>query len=229
AGGAGPPDGGRGAAPEKAATPAPVANATPRKDGTRVKTSLQVSTPQRQQPRKKKDVLLDATAKTCVLVWAAGQLACASPEPQLRPTAPVPRVPPPAECPPGSVETMTQVLKFRGFGGRVNGRILIDGKRIDPQRITVRPGQVLTVEAWEDVRELPVNTVYVGQLLFGEGRVYGRFTQARTPEGLTYSVCFDLYDSATDGERGVWMEPGSKPDAAIIFSSVQLSPVTRFE
>ncbi|HYO68110.1 MAG TPA: serine/threonine-protein kinase, partial [Archangium sp.] len=45
AGGAGPPDGGRGAAPEKAATPAPVANATPRKDGTRVKTSLQVSTP----------------------------------------------------------------------------------------------------------------------------------------------------------------------------------------
>ncbi|HYO71224.1 MAG TPA: hypothetical protein VEU33_34605, partial [Archangium sp.] len=228
AGGAGPPDGGRGAAPEKAATPAPVANATPRKDGTRVKTSLQVSTPQR-KPRREQGSLLDTAAKTCTLVWAAGQLACASPEPQLRPAAPAPRVPPPAECPAGSVETMTQVLEFEGFGGKLGAVFLIDGRLVISERITVRPGQVVTLTMGQSLHKLPTRTVYTGQLLFGEGRVYGRFTQARTPDGLTYSVCFDLYDAATDGQRGVVMEPGSTPDAAILFSSVKLSPVERFK
>ncbi|KFA86937.1 hypothetical protein Q664_51100 [Archangium violaceum Cb vi76] len=124
---------------------------------------------------------------------------------------------------------MTQVLGFQGFGGKLGVNFLIDGKEFINKPITVRPGQIVTVEAWDDIRRLPARTVYVGQLLFGEGRVYGRFTQARTPDGQTYSVCFDLYDSATDGERGVWMEPGSKPDAAIIFSTGKISPVERFE
>ena len=228
AGGAGPPEGRGGAAPETAATPAPVAPATPRKDGTRVRTPQKTSISPHKQPRKQ-DALLDATAKTCVLVWAAGQLACASPEPQLRPTTPAPSVPPPAECPTGSVETMTQVLGFKLRGGLLGTNFLIDGKPLINKPITVRPGQVVTVEAWAALRRLPNRTVYIGQLLFGEGRVYGRFTQARTPDGQTYSVCFDLYDAATDGKRGVWMETGSRPDAAIIFSSVKLSPVERFE
>ncbi|WPB75532.1 serine/threonine-protein kinase [Archangium violaceum] len=228
AGGVRPPEVGGGAAPEKAATPAPVAPATPRKDGTRVRTPQKTSTSQPEQPRKQ-DTLLDATAKTCVLVWAAGQLACASPEPQLRPTSPAPRVPPPAACPAGSVETMTQVLEFLSFGGKLGVNLLIDGKELVNKPITVRPGQMVTVEAWEKIRQLPARTVYVGQLLFGEGRVYGRFTQARTPDGQTYSVCFDLYDLATDQGRGVWMEPGSQPDAAIIWSSWAISPVKRFE
>ncbi|AKJ00661.1 serine/threonine-protein kinase [Archangium gephyra] len=228
AGGAGPPEGGGGAAPEKAATPAPVAPATPRKDGTRVRTPQQTSNPQHEQPRKQ-DALPGATARTCVLVWAAGQLACASPEPQLRPTTPAPSVPPPAECPAGSVETMTQVLGFQGFGGKHGTNFLIDGKTLINQFITVRPGQEVTLESWAGLRRLPVRTVYVGQLIFGEGRVYGRFTQARTPDGQTYSVCFDLYDAARDFQRGVKMEPGSRPDAAIIVSSVKISPVARFE
>jgi serine/threonine protein kinase len=228
AGGAGPPEGGGGAAPEKAATPAPVAPATPQKDGTRVRTPQQTSTPQHNPPRKQ-EALLGVTAKTCVLVWAAGHLACASPEPQLRPTTPAPSVPPPAECPAGSVETMTQVLGFRGFGGKIGANSLVDGKMLMNKPITVRPGQMISLEAWEAVRQLPVNTVYVGQLIFGEGRVYGRITQARTPDGQTYSVCFDLYDAVRDAERGVRMEPGSRPDAAIIYSSVRISPVQRFE
>ncbi|HEX5747489.1 MAG TPA: serine/threonine-protein kinase [Archangium sp.] len=228
AGGAGPLEGDGGAAPEKAATPAPVALATPRKDGTRVRTLQQASTPQR-KPRREQGSLLDTAAKTCTLVWAAGQLACASPEPQLRPTAPAPRVPPPAECPAGSVETMTRVLGFEGFGGKLGAVFLIDGRLVISQRITVHPGQVVTLTMGQPLRKLPARTVYTGQLLFGEGRVYGRFTQARTPDGLTYSVCFDLYDASVDGQRGVVMKPGSTPDAAIIFSSVKISPVERFQ
>ncbi|KFA89551.1 hypothetical protein Q664_34000 [Archangium violaceum Cb vi76] len=124
---------------------------------------------------------------------------------------------------------MTQVLGFQGFGGRIGAVFLIDGRLVISERIPVRPGQVVTLTMGKSLRKLPARTVYVGQLLFGEGRVYGRFTQARTPDGQTYSVCFDLYDSSIDGQRGVVMKPGSTPDAAIIFSSVKLSPVERFE
>ncbi|MCY1074636.1 serine/threonine-protein kinase [Archangium lansingense] len=225
-----PPEGDAGAAPRKAPTPAPVAVATPRKDGTRVKTPKQASTPRQQTQRDTQGSLLDAAGKTCVLVWAAGQLACASPEPQLRPVATTSaRLPPPAECPTGSVETMREVVGVKNFGGRGGAEFLIDGELLSRQYITVRPGQMVTLSMYEAFGKLPEDTVYSGQLLFGEGRVYGRFTQARTPDGLTYSVCFDLDDAATDGERGVWMEPGSRQDAAIIYSSVKLRSVERFK
>ncbi|MFY0564169.1 protein kinase domain-containing protein [Archangium lansingense] len=105
-----PPEGDAGAAPETAPTPAPVAVATPRKDGTRVRTPKQTSTPRSQTQRATQGSLLDAAGRTCVLVWAAGQFACASPEPQVRPVATTTaRQPPPMDCPPGSVETMKEL------------------------------------------------------------------------------------------------------------------------
>jgi serine/threonine-protein kinase len=220
-----PPEGGRGAAPEKAATPAPVASATPRKDSTRVKTPRQ--TPPRQQ---KQSSVLDTVGKACVLVWVAGELACASPEPQVRPMATsTTRLPPPAECPAGSVETMKEVWGVNANLG-VNSEVffLIDGELVFNQRITVHPGRAtLTLNA--DDFGFPIHTVFIGELFFGEERVYGRFTRARTPDGQTYSVCFDLYDQTLDGERGVPMKPGSRPDAAIIFSQVNLQAVKRFD
>ncbi|PTL83767.1 serine/threonine-protein kinase [Vitiosangium sp. GDMCC 1.1324] len=221
-----PPEVGGGAAPSRDTTPAPVASATPRKDGTRVKTPQQP--PPRQQ--KQQSTMLDGVSRTCVLVWVAGQLACASPEPQVRPivTTPTTRMPPPAECPAGSAETMKQVGGL-GIGARTGVVFVIDGEYVISQRITVHPGQAATLTMGQPWGKFPAHTRFFGQLLLGEGRVYGRFTQARTPDGLTYSVCFDLYDSATDGERGVWMEPGSRQDAAIIFSSVRLQAVKRFE
>ena len=223
-----PPEGDGGAAPEKAPTPAPVAVATPRKDGTRVRTPKQASTPRQQKQQETQGSLLDAAGKTCVLVWAAGQLACASPEPQVRPTAPTSRLPPPAQCPAGSVETMKEVGGL-GIGARHGTVFVIDGEYVISQRITVRPGQAATLTMGDSFGKFPAHTRFMGQLLFGEGRVYGRFTQARTPDGLTYSVCFDLDDNATDHQRGVWWEPGSRPDAAIIYSSVALRAVDRFE
>ena len=219
-----PPEGARGAALEKAATPAPVASATPRKDSTRVKTPRQ--TPPRQQ---KQSTVLDTVGKACVLVWVAGGLACAtSPEPQVRPLATATaRLPPPAECPAGSVETMRKVWGVQ-LGGNSEVFFLIDGELVFNQRITVRPGRA-TLTLNNDDFGFPIHTVFIGELFFGEERVYGRFTRARTPDGQTYSVCFDLYDQTLDGERGVPMKPGSRLDAAIIFSQVNLQAVKRFD
>jgi len=126
------------------------------------------------------------------------------------------------------VETMKEVGGL-GIGARHGTVFVIDGEYFISQRITVRPGQAAMLTMGDSFGKFPAHTRFIGQLLFGEGRVYGRFTQARTPDGLTYSVCFDLYDNATDDQRGVWMEPGSRPDAAIIYSSVALTAVNRFE
>jgi serine/threonine-protein kinase len=213
-----PPEVGAGAAPARASTAAPVAPATLRKDGTRVRTP----------PRQQQNTVLGGAGRACVLVWAAGQLACASPEPQVRPvvTATASRMPPPAECPAGSEQTMKQVggLSIRA---RENVMFFIDGEPRPSERITVHPGQAATFIILEPWGGFPTRSVFTGQLLFGEGRVYGRITQVRTPDGLTYSVCFDLYD--LEEKRGVVMKPGSRQDAAIIWSTVKLWAVRRFE
>jgi serine/threonine-protein kinase len=218
-----PPEVGSGAAPERAATPAPVASATPRKDSTRVKT------PRKTLPRQQKQsTVLDTVGRACVLVWVAGELACAtSPEPVVRPMATPPASPPTAECPAGSVETTREVGGVQ-LGGQSEVFFLIDDKLVFNQRITVPPGRA-TLILDNDFGRFPIKTVFIGQLVFGEERVYGFFTQARTPDGQTYSVCFDLYDKTMDLERGVPMKPGSRPDAAIIFSQVALRSVKRLE
>jgi hypothetical protein len=46
---------------------------------------------------------------------------------------------------------------------------------------------------------LPTNTRLSGRVYIGEKRVYGRFTEARTPSGETYPVCLELWD---DDELG---------------------------
>jgi hypothetical protein len=222
-----PPEVGGGAAPARASTPAPVASATPRKDGTRVRTPRQSPPRQQQQQR---STVLDGAGKACVLVWAAGQLACASPEPQVRPvaTTATSRMPPSAECPAGSEQTMKQVGGL-SIGARETVTFFIDGEPVVSERITVHPGQAATLVILEPWGGFPTHSSFTGQLLFGEGRVYGRFTQVHTPDGLTYSVCFDLYDISVDGKRGVVMKPGSRRDAAIIWSTVKLQAVKRFE
>ncbi|MFL5356060.1 serine/threonine protein kinase [Archangium sp.] len=225
-----PPEGGRGAVPAaRATTPAPVAPATPRKDGTRVRTPDLASTPRQQKQQRKQSPVFDTVGRTCTLVWVAGQLACASPEAQVRPppdTRATPRAPPPEDCPPGSVETMKEVGGLR-IGAKQNLLFIINGEPIFKIH-TVRPGQEATLDAGEHWGKFPSHTLYMGQLLFGEGRVYGHFTRARTPDGRTFSVCLELYDIPND-ERGVEMMPGSRPGAAIINFSVDLKAVKRFE
>jgi serine/threonine-protein kinase len=75
--------------------------------------------------------------------------------------------------------------------------------------------------------ELRPGTVLSGRLIFAEGRVYGRFKQAKTLGGKTYPVCLELRSRA--GELGVEMKPDGGPDSAVISSSQDVRAVERFE
>jgi serine/threonine-protein kinase len=69
--------------------------------------------------------------------------------------------------------------------------------------------------------------VFTGRFIFGEGRVYGRFTQVLTTEGETYPVCMQLAES----HRIIGMEMKSSPgtDTARMWTHYGLMPVERFE
>ena len=216
-----PPEGGGGAAPSRAATPAPVASATPRKDSTRVKTPEQAPLPQQKQPPP-----VESALRKCTWVWIAGQLACVTPAPQVVRYEQAPPPPPPAECPPGAVEAMREL----GLGTERSERGLIEFQ-LDPNQpthpIDVRIGPGITVRQIGSWAKLPIGTVFSGELFPGTGFVYGRFTQAHLPNGHTYPVCLELTDGVH--ERGVKKEPGSGQDIARIVSAQYLLPVKRFK
>ncbi len=217
-----PPESGGSAAPAKAATPAPVAPATPRKDSTRVKTPKQSNSSQKKQ-RDSQGTRLGAAGKTCTLVLVAGQLACASAAPEVRP--PPSFLPPPAECPPGSMEGM----KAMGLGVGMASLAIFNG--VDgAMPVTVRPGpgaSLFVGTRWGTQMHF---TVFTGELFFGEGRVYGRFTQARTRDNATYPVCMELYDQSRDRKRGVVMRSlNSETGTAEVWSVVNLATVDRFK
>ena len=218
-----PPESAQGAAPTKAATPAPVASATPRKDSTRVKTSKQVNSSQQKQ-RDSQGTRVGAAGKACTLVLVAGQLACASSAPQVvRP--PLPRVPPPAECPPGAIEGMKALGLGIGWGQTATFNYLEGAKPI-----TVHPGPGATLFVGTRWGTQEAGSLFFGELLFGEGRVYGRITQARTSDNYTYPVCMELYDKSRDLKRGVVMRRfNSEADSAEISSVVKLVTVDRFQ
>lgn len=215
-----PPEGGGGAAPEKAETSAPVASATRPEDSTRVKTPRQDSQPQKKQQKKKQQTMLGEVAKVCGTALAVSQAACASPAPQVRPT------PPAAECPPGSVQAMEELgLEFNTGGSWL---FFPYDKNSDNPRITLvrqGPGTLTLIgSVWG---KLPSNTVFSGELFFGKTHVYGRFTTATLPGGPTYPVCMDLWQ--TEGVKGVEKKPANEPDSATVRTTVRLKPVKRFE
>jgi serine/threonine-protein kinase len=74
---------------------------------------------------------------------------------------------------------------------------------------------------------LPNNTRLSGRLYVKEGRVYGRFTEARTPLGVTYPVCLDVMD--TDGNVGLALLPGSAPGKMLVDPVVRVRVVDRFK
>ncbi|HZI11565.1 MAG TPA: serine/threonine-protein kinase, partial [Myxococcus sp.] len=221
-----PLDGGAGAAPVWAPTPAPVASATLPEDSTRVKTPRKALSSQKQQ-QEKQSTVLDTTGKVCTLVWISGQLACASPATEVRPPAAF--RPPPAECPPQSVQTMKDLgLRFDIHDRE--GMPLPEYDAFHQHRpVTVRSGAGVTLKLdGKDWGKLPAGTVFSGTLFVGETRVFGRFTEAHTPEGQTYSVCMEVEDG--DGERGMRRyDPGGAMDTAKIRGYVGLTPVKAFK
>lgn len=168
---------------------------------------------------------LSPVAKWCVGAVAATNMAC--PGAQVRPG-------PEAEaCPAGAVETMTDTLGLSI--GRKHGVEFPHAGHHD--FVPVREG-VTSVETLDRWGKLPGGTVLQGRLYFGEGRVYGRFTEAQTPTGDTYKVCMQIVTGQREEKRGggyykpgpgTEMEPGSTPDNVLIFSFENVMAVERFE
>jgi serine/threonine-protein kinase len=73
---------------------------------------------------------------------------------------------------------------------------------------------------------LPGDTRLSGRVYFGQGRVYGRFTEARTPSGETYPVCLELFD---EGEVGMALSASSAPGKPMVAPTVRVRVVDRFQ
>jgi serine/threonine-protein kinase len=199
-------EGGPGAVPPWVPIPAPVASATPSED-MRVKTSQPTPRPQEKPPKRK---TLGRTLKAASLATCTALAGC--PAAQVLPN-------PPAEpCPPGAVEAMEKagLLKDR----LPSGRFTTSGS--GTKRILVRPGSF----TFTDVHG-PIATLS-GRLLFGEGRVYGRFTQATLNSGESIPVCYELYDT-NERKPGIVMEGQGGPDTARVLNGMHLRAVKRFE
>ena len=201
-------EGSQSAAPDEAFTPAPVADATTPKDNMLAKTPRQTAS---------------RLAKACGTAWAVGQLACATPPAPAQLTSAT--LPPPAECPPDAWDTMAS-LGIEPDQSRL-ATFPIEG---NAARIVIPHGTpIILIEAWGRDDVLPQHTVFTGELFFGAERAYGRFTQARTPQGKVYPVCMELFGDESPYRRGEQIEPGSKPGAVILGSTVYLHAVERFE
>jgi eukaryotic-like serine/threonine-protein kinase len=207
------PEGGEGAVPPWALTPAPVALATPSKD-IRVKTPQQTPSTQEQKPKRK---ALGRTLKAAGVATCTALAGC--------PAAQVLPNPPGEPCPPGAVEAM----KKAGLPEPYDTHTILSGSFLGTgdvtERILVRPGQSATLVI--HTYGSPLDELY-GRLLFGEGRVYGRFTQAKLESGESIPVCYEFYDSNAR-KPGIVMEGQSGPDTARIFGGGRVRAVTRFE
>jgi serine/threonine-protein kinase len=200
-------EGGPGAAPPWAVTPAPVAPATPSED-MRVKTSQPTPSPQEKPPKRK---TLRRSLKAAGLATCTALAGC--PAAQVLPN-------PPAEpCPPGAVEAMEKAGLLKGYRDTY-GRFTTSEEGFE--RILVRPGSFTFTEV-----QGPIATLS-GRLLFGEGRVYGRFTQATLNSGESIPVCYELYDT-NERKPGTLMEGQGGPDSARVLNAMELRAVERFE
>ncbi|WNG41281.1 serine/threonine protein kinase [Archangium violaceum] len=192
-------------------TPAAVApSATSSEDETSVKTKQQ-KTPAPQKNSQQGATGNNTLRKLCVGAAVATQVACAG--------AQVAKGPKPEECPLGSMEAMTQTLDdlfspaTNPFHWEGPGIRLDNG---DGRWVPAREGDtsIILSDYWG---KLPANTVLTGKLYFGEGRVFGRFTRAWTPQGTSFPICAELWDE--DQKRGLEMKPGSTRDNVQVFST----------
>ncbi|HEX5752206.1 MAG TPA: protein kinase [Archangium sp.] len=204
------PEGDGGAAPPGAETPAPVAPAT-------LPPEKHVKTPAKAPPVPKQTGS-PATKVGAAVLGCALATGCPSPATTAQ-VLPTPPLPPPAECPPGAAQAMQELELTRES----------EGVSIHPfpgeATTTVRPGLVtIRLNGQDHWGKLPKNTLFTGQLLFGE-RVQARLTQAYTPEGQAYPVCLEVHSNTRWG----WArEEGSGQDTAVVRSTAELRPVKRF-
>jgi len=201
---AGPPDppGGEGAEPAMGSISAPVMITMLRKDDISEK------------PQEKQKVFGRAAKAIGTGLLCKALTGCPAPQ-QVRPT------PEPAACPAGAVETMKTLGIDIGNEHRAGFTVATQA-----EYITVREGDT-TLKLILDWGKLPQKTLLSGRLIFGEGRVYGRFTEAKVPGGETFKVCLEARD--LEGGRGIPRKADGELESARIFSSVYVRAVSNFE
>ncbi|MFE8603020.1 serine/threonine protein kinase [Archangium violaceum] len=170
-----------------------------------------------------------ATVRTaCLGLTGAALQACMGTPQQMPSERPAP---PPQACPAGAMETMTGML-----GLSVGEKTSVDWSSVRGRPVHVHEDATLRVGGdWEAGADftgkgfkvaLPDQTRLFGRLYVKEGRVYGRFTEARTPQGVTYPVCLELLD--TSNHVGLELKPGSGPGKMMVAPVVQVRVVDRF-
>ncbi|HLM47475.1 MAG TPA: serine/threonine-protein kinase [Myxococcaceae bacterium] len=204
--------------PSPQPAPAVAPPAAPRKDSDSVKP--QQPTPSPRAPASENGSLLP---KLCLGLSGSVLQACIAANSALPPERPAP---PPQACPAGALETMTGTL-----GLRLGETTSVEWTKVRGRTIPVREDSPIFVFGnWRTASgqlALPGDTRLSGRLYFGEKRVYGRFTEARTPKGETYPVCLELV--YFDEKLGVAMwEPESKPGKPMVVPGAAVRVVDRF-
>ncbi len=215
------------AAPAQVPPPtAAASSAAPRKDSAPVKQQEKTSGPLGEsRPRGRGSVMRNV----CLGLTGAALQACLGAQ-QVPPVRPAPL---PQPCPAGAVETMTRTL-----GLRIGEMTSVEWGDVRGRSVPVREDTPIYVFAdWDAGKDylgrgathvaLPGRTRLSGRLYFGEGRVYGRFTEARTPTGETYTVCLELLD--TSDNVGLELRPGSTPGKVLVDPTAQVRVVDRFQ
>ncbi len=169
----------------------------------------------------------------CLGLTGAALQACLSAPQQVPPER---SAPPPQACPAGAWETMTDTLGFRlGEIRAVVWSATWDGTSNKP--VPMHEDSPWYVAGhWMAGADhmlrggrfaLPNRTQFSGRLYVKEGRVHGRFTEARTPNGVMYPVCLELLD--TSENVGLELEPGSAPGKMLVFPIARVRVVDRFD
>ncbi len=190
--------------------------AAPRKDSDSVKQQQTSSPPPEASP----SGMEAALRKLCLGLYGSALQACMAAHTPVPPERPAP---PPQECPAGAMETMT------ALGLRLGDKTSVEWTKVRGRAFPVREDSPIFVfGVWETSTgevALPGDTRISGRIYFGKGRVYGRFTEARTPSGETYPVCMELWD---EGELGSAIEPESTPGKPLVSVNADARVVDRF-
>lgn len=176
------------------------------------KEDFSVNTPEKPQPQARHTRF----AEKCVTAACCAVLGGCAGTPSVRPT------PKPAACSSKALASMKEL--DIDIGDRAGGTFPVVGS-VKP--VTVQEFTTFTLE--ESLGALRPGTVLSGHLIFGEDRVYGRFTQAkqaRSKGGQTYPVCLELQYGR---QRGTAILRDGGPDSAVVESTADVEAVERFE
>jgi hypothetical protein len=128
------------------------------------------------------------------------------------------------QCPRGAVEALREL----GIRPGAVHPVSLASPGEQPKPLAVREGPGLSATLVGDWGRLPGGTVLYGQVYFGAGRVFARFTEARLPEGRRLAVCLQLVDSL-DWEPGLVPEFGSRGAQASLWPVADVEAVVRYE